>query len=91
MRRPTIAALVVVTGLLLLIDLLVVNESLGEIAGLLIDAVILVAAGTALAGVASLAWRRGRDLWRRYSQCQQRRYGHLQYDCSDQQRRWDQP
>lgn len=65
MRRPVIAALVVVVGVLLLVDFLVVNESLGEIAGLLIDAVILVTAGAALAGVVSLAWRRGRDLWRR--------------------------
>lgn len=65
MRRPVIAALVVVVGVLLLADFLVVNQSLGEIAGLLVDAVILVAAGAALAGVAALAWRRGRDLWRR--------------------------
>jgi hypothetical protein len=64
-RRPTITALVVVTGLLLLIDLLVVNESLGEIAGLVVDAAILVAAGAALAAVGSLALRRGSDLWRR--------------------------
>jgi hypothetical protein len=63
--RPIIAALVVVVGLLLLVDFLVVNESLGDLAGLVIDAVILVAAGAALAGVASLAWRRGQDLWRR--------------------------
>lgn len=65
MRRPVIAALVVVVGVLLLADFLVVNESLGEIARLLVDAAILVAAGAALAGVASLGWRRGRDLWRR--------------------------
>ncbi len=65
MRRPILAALVVVVGVLLLADFLVVNESLGEIARLLVDAVILVAAGASLAGVAALAWRRGRDLWRR--------------------------
>ena len=65
MRRPVVAALVIVVGILLLADFLVVNESLGEIAGLVIDAVILVAAGAALAGVVSLAWRRGYDLWRR--------------------------
>jgi len=64
-RRPIIAAPVVVVGVLLLADFLVVNESLGEIALLLVDAVILVAAGAALAGVAALAWRRGRDLWQR--------------------------
>lgn len=65
MRRPVLAALVIVVGVLLLADFLVVNESLGEIARLLVDAAILVAAGAALAGVASLGWRRGRDLWRR--------------------------
>ena len=65
MRRPVIAALVIVVGVLLLADFLVANESLGEIARLLVDAVILVAAGAALAGVAALAWRRGRDLWQR--------------------------
>lgn len=65
MRRPVIAALVIVVGVLLLADFLVVNDSLGEIARLVVDAVILVAAGAALAGVVALAWRRGGDLWRR--------------------------
>jgi hypothetical protein len=64
-RRPTIPALVIVVGVLLLADLLVVNRSLGELASLVVDAAILVAAGAALAGVASLAIRRGGDLWRR--------------------------
>jgi hypothetical protein len=64
-RRPTIPALVIVVGVLLLADLLVVNRSLGELASLAVDAAILVAAGAALAGVASLALRRGNDLWRR--------------------------
>lgn len=65
MRRPVLAAPVIVVGVLLLADYLVVNASLGEIAGLLIDAVILVGAGAALAGAAALTWRRGRDLVRR--------------------------
>jgi hypothetical protein len=64
-RRPTIAALVVVIGLLLLVDFLVANDALGDLAGVAIDAVILVAAGAALAAVAALALRRGSDLWRR--------------------------
>jgi hypothetical protein len=64
-RRPTIPALVIVVGVLLLADLLVVNRSLNELASLVVDAAILVAAGAALAGVASLAIRRGGDLWRR--------------------------
>lgn len=65
MKRPTIPALVVIVGVLLLADFLVVNASLSELAGVVVDAAILVAAGAALAGVASLALRRGRDLWRR--------------------------
>lgn len=65
MKRPTIAALVVATGLVLLIDLLVVNETLAQLADLVVEAVILVAAGVGLAAAASLALRRGGDLWRR--------------------------
>ncbi|HEX7196055.1 MAG TPA: hypothetical protein VF364_04375 [Candidatus Limnocylindria bacterium] len=65
MKRPTFTALVVVVGLLLLADLLVVNSALGEVAGVVIDAAILVAAGVALAGVGSLGARRVADLWRR--------------------------
>jgi len=64
-RPATIPALVVVVGVLLLADMLVVNASLSELAGVAVDAAILVAAGAALAAVASLAWRRASDLWRR--------------------------
>lgn len=65
MRRPTLAGVVVVVGVLLLADFLVVNASLGELAQLVIDAAILVAAGAGLAAVASLLLRRGGDVWRR--------------------------
>ena len=65
MRRPTIPALVIAVGVLLLADMLVVNESLGDLAGLVVDLAILVAAGAALAGVLSLAARRANDVWRR--------------------------
>ena len=65
MRRPTLPALVIVVGVLVLADLLVVNRSLGELASLVVDAAILVSAGAALAGVASLGVRRATDLWRR--------------------------
>lgn len=65
MRRPTLTALVVIVGLLLLADLLVVNAALGQLAGILVNAAILVAAGTALAAVGALAVRRIGDLWRR--------------------------
>jgi hypothetical protein len=64
-RRPTLAGVIVVVGVLLLADFLVVNASLGELARLVIDAAILVAAGAGLAAVISLVVRRGGDLWRR--------------------------
>lgn len=65
MKRTLLPALVVVVALLVLADFLVVNASLGRIAAVAIDATILVAAGAALAAVASLALRRVTDLWRR--------------------------
>ena len=65
MRRPTLTALVVLVGLLLIADLLVVNSALGQLAGIVVDATILVAAGAALAALASLGARRIADLWRR--------------------------
>lgn len=65
MRRPIVAAIVIVVGVLLLADFLVVNQSLAEIARLLVDAVILVAAGAAVAAAAALCARRALDLWRR--------------------------
>jgi hypothetical protein len=64
-RRPTLTALVVIVGVLLLADLLVVNASLGQLAGVVVEAAILVAAGAALAAVAALGARRIGDLWRR--------------------------
>lgn len=65
MRRATLTALVVVVGLLLLADFLVVNDALGELASLVLEGVILVAAGAALAGAVALGLRRVRDLRRR--------------------------
>jgi hypothetical protein len=64
-RRPLIPALVIAVGVLLLADVLVVNQALGDLAAVAIDAAILVAAGAALTAVISLAMRRGGDLWRR--------------------------
>jgi hypothetical protein len=64
-RRPTIPAIVIAVGVLLLADLLVVNAALGDLAGVVVEAAILVAAGAALAGLAALAVRRSSDLWRR--------------------------
>ena len=65
MRRPLAAAIVLVSGLLLLADLLVVNASLAELANLVITAAILVSAGAALAGVGALGIRRAGDVWGR--------------------------
>ena len=65
MRRPTLTALVVLVGVLLIADLLVVNSALGQLSGIVVDAVILVAAGAALAAVGALGARRIADLWRR--------------------------
>ncbi|MDQ3689348.1 MAG: hypothetical protein M3406_04805 [Chloroflexota bacterium] len=65
MRRPTLTGLVVIIGLLLLADMLVVNAALGQVAGIAVDAAILVAAGAALAGIGALGARRLDDLWRR--------------------------
>jgi len=63
--RPTLAALILVVGMLLLADLLVVNSALDALAGIVVNAVILVAAGAALAAVGALGVRRIGDLWRR--------------------------
>ncbi len=65
MRRPTLSALVILVGLVLIADLLVVNSAVDQLAGVVIDAAILVAAGAALAAVGSLGARRIADLWRR--------------------------
>ena len=65
MRRPTLTALVVIVGLVLMADLLVVNAALDQVAGVVVDAAILVAAGAGLAAVGALGSRRIADLWRR--------------------------
>lgn len=65
MRRPTLTAAVVVIGIVLLADLLVVNDALGSVAGVIVEAAIIVAAGAALAATGSLGLRRLGDLWRR--------------------------
>jgi hypothetical protein len=64
-RRATTPAIVIVVGVLLLVDFLVVNDSLSQLADLAVNAVILIGAGAAIAAVAALAVRRAGDLWRR--------------------------
>jgi hypothetical protein len=65
MARLTIPAVVVVVGLVLLADLIVENPALGGLAGILVEGVVLVAAGAALGGAVALGLRRGSDLLRR--------------------------
>ena len=65
MRRATTPAIVIVVGVLLLVDFLVVNDSLSQLADLAVNAVILIGGGAAIAAVAALAVRRAGDLWRR--------------------------
>lgn len=65
MTRPAVTFVVVVVGLLLLADFVIVNQSLAGLAAVVVNAVILVSAGVALAAVASLGIRRSTDLARR--------------------------
>jgi len=64
-NRPVLPLLVVIVGLLLLVDLVVVNPAISDIAAVAVEAAILVGAGAALAVTGSLAWRRAGDLWSR--------------------------
>jgi hypothetical protein len=64
-NRPILPLLVVIVGVLLLVDLVVVNPTISDIAAVAVEAAILVGAGAALAVTASLAWRRAVDLWSR--------------------------
>ena len=65
MNRPILPALLVVVGVLLLVDFVVVNDTINDLAAVAVEAAILVAAGAALAVAGSLAWRRAGDLWGR--------------------------
>lgn len=65
MNRPILPLVVVIVGVLLLVDLVVVNPTINDIAAVAVEAVILVGAGAALALTGSLAWRRAGDLWSR--------------------------
>jgi len=54
MRRTVVAAMALVTGLLLILDLLVVNPSLGQAAGALNELLVLLAAAAAVGGAVTL-------------------------------------
>jgi len=62
MRRSIITGIALVSGLLLLLDLLIVNPSLGDAAGALTELLVLLAAAAAVGGGASLVTRHARDL-----------------------------
>ena len=62
MRRSIPAVLLVVVGLLLLLDFLVVNPTLGVLSGALVELVVILFAAAALLGAAALAVRHGRSL-----------------------------
>lgn len=62
MRRSVPAALVVIVGLVLLADFLVVNPTLGTLAGGLVEVVVVLFATAAVVGLVALAARHGRAL-----------------------------
>ncbi|MDQ2854494.1 MAG: hypothetical protein M3R32_06505 [Chloroflexota bacterium] len=62
MRRSIITGIALVSGLLLLLDLLIVNPSLGDAAGALTELLVLLAAAAAVGGGASLVTRHARDV-----------------------------
>lgn len=64
MRRSLAAGLALATGTILLLDLLVINPSLGLVAGGLVELLILLAAAAAVGGAATLASHHFRGLAR---------------------------
>ncbi|MEX1073078.1 MAG: hypothetical protein WED86_05200 [Chloroflexota bacterium] len=62
MRRTIVTGMALVTGLLVLLDLLVVNPALGDAAGALNELLVLLAAAAAVGGGATLASHHVREL-----------------------------
>jgi hypothetical protein len=62
LRRSALTGLALISGLLVLLDLLVVNPTLGDAAGALNELLVLLAAGAAVGGAATLAAHHARDL-----------------------------
>jgi hypothetical protein len=62
MRRSIPAVLVVVVGLLLLIDFVLINPTVASVASGLLELIVLLAAGAALAGAATLVLRHWTDV-----------------------------
>jgi hypothetical protein len=62
MRRTILAGIVLVTGLVVLLDLLIVNPSLGGAAGAVNELLVLLAAAAAVGGGATLVAHHARNL-----------------------------
>lgn len=62
MRRSIITGIALASGLVVLLDLLIVNPSLGEAAGVLNELLVLLAAAAAVGGGAALVAHHLRDL-----------------------------
>lgn len=66
MRRSLPAAIVVVVGVLLLVDYVIINPTLAAVADLLLELLVLLAAGAALAGGIALVRRHWSGLIERW-------------------------
>ena len=62
MRRSILAGIVLVTGLVVLVDLMVVNPSLKDLAGAVNELLVLLAAAAAVGGGATLVAHHARNL-----------------------------
>lgn len=62
MRRSILTGIVVVTGLLILLDLMVVNPSLDDVAGAINELLVLLAAAAAVGGAATLVAHHARAI-----------------------------
>jgi hypothetical protein len=62
MRRTILAGIVLVSGLVVLLDLLILNPSLGDAAGALNELLVLLAAAAAIGGGATLVTHHARNL-----------------------------
>ena len=62
MRRTIISGIALLSGLLILLDMLIVNPSLGDVAGAVNELLVLLAAAAAVGGGATLAVHHARRL-----------------------------
>lgn len=62
MRRSLAAATVVLAGMVLLVNFVVINPTLATVAAALLELIVLLSAGAAVAGGLALAWRQLREV-----------------------------